>query len=152
MDGNGLCGYGNRFYWGSAEQCEDEAREEEFTYDNDATYMDSGKDCAKYSYQKRRQMSGLPGSIPEFGMINTVDYRRGNESPQRGKLNQLVKACYQARRTGKRISRFRSDPAGHQDKIFTYCSKNDIEYYVTLDKNKLVMKAIRKLTGGVGSD
>lgn len=123
-------------------------REEEFTYDNDATYMDSGKDCAEYSYQKRRQMSGLLGSIAEIGMINTVDYRRGNESPQWGILNQLRKACSQAQRAGKRIRRFRSDSAAHQDKIFTYCSKNDIEYYVTLDKNELAMKAVRKLTGG----
>jgi hypothetical protein len=121
------------------------AREEEFTYDNDATYMDSGKECAEYSYQKRRQMSGLLGSIAEIGMINTVDYRRGNESPQWGIINQLRKACSQARRAGKRIRRFRSDSAGHQDKIFTYCSKNDIEYYVTLDKSEGIMKTVRRL-------
>ncbi|MBF0532714.1 MAG: hypothetical protein HQL23_06400 [Candidatus Omnitrophica bacterium] len=31
----------------------------EFTYDNDATYLDSGKDSAEYSYQKRKQFSYL---------------------------------------------------------------------------------------------
>jgi len=36
-----------------------EAKEEEFTFDNDATYMDSGKDSAAYSYQGTKQMSGL---------------------------------------------------------------------------------------------
>jgi hypothetical protein len=123
-----------------------QAREEEFTYDNDATYMDSGKECAEYSYQKRRQMSGLLGSIAELGIINTVDYRRGNVSPLTGIFNQLRKACTQAKRAGKRISRFRSDSAAHQDKIFTYCSMNDIEYYVTLDKNEGVLKTIRKLS------
>lgn len=121
------------------------AREEEFTYDNDATYMDSGKESAEYSYQRRRQMCGLLGSIAELGIINTVDYRRGNASPQVGILNQLRKACSQARRADKRIRRFRSDSAGHQDKILTYCSMNDIEYYVTLDKNESVMKTVRKL-------
>jgi hypothetical protein len=120
------------------------SREVEFTFDSDATYMDSGKECAEYSYQKRRQMSGLLGSIAEIGMINTVDYRRGNASPQKGILNQLKKACAQAGRAGKRIKRFRSDSAGHQDEIFTYCSMNDIAYYVTLDKNERLMKTIKK--------
>ena len=119
--------------------------EKEFTFDSDATYMDSGKRSAEYSYQGRRQMSGLLGSIAEVGMINTVDYRRGNASPQVGILNHLRKACSQAQRVGKRISRFRSDSAGHQDKIFTYCDINNIEYYVTLDKNEGILKTVKKL-------
>lgn len=122
-----------------------QSEEEEFTFDSDATYIDSGKKVAEYSYQGRRQMSGLLGSIAEIGMINTVDYRRGNASPQVGILNHLRKACLQARRAGKRISRFRSDSAGHQDKIFTYCDINEIKYYVTLDKNEGVMKTVKKL-------
>lgn len=122
-----------------------EAKEEEFTFDSDATYIDSEKRSAEYSYQGRRQMSALMGSIAELGMINAVDYRRGNASPQVGILNQLRKACAQARRAGKRIYRFRSDSAAHQDKIFTFCFMNDIEFYVTLDKNEGVMKTIKKL-------
>lgn len=122
-----------------------EAEEEEFTFDNDATYMDSGKDCAAYSYQERRQMSGLLGCIAELGLINTVDYRRGNFSPQVGILNQIRKACRQAEMAGKRIKIFRSDSAGAQDKIFTYCAKKDILWYVTLDKNEGIRKAIKKI-------
>lgn len=119
--------------------------ETEFTFDSDATYMDSGKDSAEYSYQGCRQMSALVGSIAELGMINTVDYRRGNASPQVGILNQLRKACAQTQRAGKRIKRFRSDSAAHQDKIFTYCDIHGIEYYVTQDKNEAVMKAVKRL-------
>jgi hypothetical protein len=122
-----------------------QAKEEEFTYDNDATYMDSSKDIAAYSYNKTKQMSGLLGGIAELGIINTVDYRRGNVSPQTGILNQLRKACQQAEKAGKRIKIFRSDSAAHQDKIFTYCARKDIEWYVTLDKNSGVMKTIKKL-------
>ena len=122
-----------------------QAKDEEFTFDSDATYMDSDKRSAEYSYQGSRQMSGLLGCIAEIGIINTVDYRRGNASPQVGILNQLRKACWQAEQAGKRIKRFRSDSAAHQDKIFTYCAKKDIDFYVTLDKNPGVMKAIKKL-------
>jgi len=50
--------------------------------------MDSGKDSAAYSYQGSKQMSGCWVCIAELGIINTVDYRRGNESPQVGILNQ----------------------------------------------------------------
>lgn len=121
------------------------SKQREFTFDSDATYIDSDKRSAEYSYEGRRQMSGLLGSIAELGMINTVDYRRGNASPQVGILNHLRKACLQAKRADKRIRRFRSDSAGHQDKIFTYCDVNDIEYYVTIDKNKGVMKTVKKL-------
>src|SRR3989338_3416553 len=66
---------------------------EGLTYDNDATYFDSGKDSAKYSYQKEKQFSVLVGVIAECGIINTVDYRPGNISPATGILNQLRKAC-----------------------------------------------------------
>lgn len=118
---------------------------EELTYDNDATYIDSGKDSAAYSYKGRKQFSGLLGFIPEIGMINTVDYRPGNKSPQTGILNQLRKACRQAEGAGKRIIRFRSDSAAHQDKIFTYCDIKGIEYYISLDKNAAIKRMIKRL-------
>ena len=60
-----------------------------FTYGNDATYIDSDKNSAEYSYQKKRQYSGLLGFIPELDICSTVDFRRGNISPCDGILNQL---------------------------------------------------------------
>jgi hypothetical protein len=114
------------------------AGEEEFTYDNDATYFDSDKRSATYSYQMKRQHSGLIGCIAELGMINTVDYRRGHVSPRTGIFNQLRKAVRQAKRGGKRISKFRSDSAGHQNKIFKFCNRNNVEYYISLVKNAAV--------------
>lgn len=128
--------------------------EEKLTYDNDATYFDSTKESATYSYQGRKQFCGLMGSIAETGMINTVDFRRGNESPQVGILNQLKKAVDQAKAAGKRIVRFRSDSAAHQIEIMTYCDMDEIEYYISLDKNAAVMKSVeevkrwKKMEGG----
>jgi hypothetical protein len=90
-------------------------------------------------------MSGLLGCIAELGLINTVDYRRGNISARTGILNHLRKACQQAEKAGKRIKRFRSDAAAHQDKIFTYCAKKDIEFYVSLDKDVRMMKTVKQL-------
>lgn len=122
-----------------------EADNEEFTYDNDATFIDSDKKSAAYSYQGIRQFSGLMGCVTELGLINTVDYRPGNVSPQTGILNQLRKAVGQAQKAGKKIVRFRSDSAGYQVKILGFCDSHGIEYYVTADKNAAVMKRIKQL-------
>lgn len=122
-----------------------EAKEEEFTYDNDATFIDSNKRSAAYSYQGIRQFSGLTGCVAELGLVNTVDFRPGNISPQAGILNQLRKTARQAEKVGKRVARFRSDSAAHQNKIFTFCDSKGIEYYITVDKNKAVVKSIHKL-------
>ena len=119
-----------------------ESDEEEFTYDNDATYSDSNKNSAAYSYQGTRQHSGLIGCIAELGIINTEDFRRGNVSPQTGIYNQLRKAVSQARTAGKKIKRFRSDSASHQNKIFRLCNEENIEYYISLDKNGAVKACI----------
>ena len=116
------------------------------TYDNDATYIDSEKDSAKYSYQKEKQFSALVGMIAECGIINTVDYRPGNVSPSMGILNQLRKACRQARQAGKRVKRFRSDSAAYQNKIMTFCDRNEVEYYISVDQNDAVKRRIGRLS------
>jgi|APSaa5957512622_1039677.scaffolds.fasta_scaffold38689_1 hypothetical protein len=113
----------------------------EFTYDNDATYFDSNKDSAAYSYQKEKQFSALLGTIPELSnLCATVDFRPGNVSPAAGILNQLKKAVLYAKKTGKKLARFRSDSAAHNLDIFLYCESNNIKYFVSLDKNAITKK------------
>lgn len=118
---------------------------EELTYDNDATYIDSNKDSARYSYQKRKQFSVLMGTIVETGMIHTIDYRSGNISPQAGILDQLKNVVSQARQVGKEITKFRSDSAAYQIQIMTYCDVNEIKYYISVDKNEGIKKEISKI-------
>ena len=117
--------------------------ETELTYDNDATYFDSAKESAKYSYQKTKQFSGLVGCIAELGMINTVDFRRGNVSPISGIKNQLQKAVGQAKAAKKQIKRFRSDSAAYQMGIMTYCDVEGIKYFISADKDNAVKKKIK---------
>jgi hypothetical protein len=71
-----------------------------------------------------------------------MDFRRGNISPQTGILNQLRKAVKQAKEAGKRIVRFRSDSAGHQNAVFKFCEEEGIGYYVSLDKNAAIKEII----------
>lgn len=115
---------------------------EGFTYDNDAMYVDSDKKSASYSYQKVKQFSGLMGCIAELGLINTVEFRTGRVSPSMGIYNQLRDAVRQAKAAGKRIKRFRSDSAGHQNAIFRYCDREKIDYYISINKNEAIMRFI----------
>ncbi|MBU3759220.1 MAG: hypothetical protein FGM27_04745 [Candidatus Omnitrophica bacterium] len=43
----------------SAKEAMSKSEVKEFTYDNDATYFSSSKECAEYSYKKEKQMSAL---------------------------------------------------------------------------------------------
>ena len=116
---------------------------QEFTYDGDATYFDSEKESATYSYQMKKQYSGMLGFIAELGICNTMDFRPGNVSPQTGLLNQLRKTVGQAKTADKRISKARFDSAGHQNKVFEFCEGEKIYYYISLDKNAAVMECVK---------
>lgn len=116
----------------------------ELTYDNDATYINSKKNCAQYSYQKEKQVSGLLGYISEVsGLCITADFRPGNISPADGILEQIKAAVRIVEASGKRVSRFRSDSAAHQFDIFQYCETEAICYFVSLDKNAVVVREVR---------
>ena len=119
-----------------------EADEKEFTYDNDATYFDSEKKSADYSYQKRKQFSGLLGFIAELGICATVDFRQGHISPRSGIYHQLQKVIQMAEKAGKRIAVVRMDSAGHQNKIFEKGNEKSIRYYISLAKNEEVKESI----------
>jgi len=120
----------------------------EFTYDGDATYFDSEKDSATYSYQMKKQYSGMLGFIAELGICNTMDFRPGHVSPQTGVLNQLRKAVKQAKAAGKRITKVRFDSAGHQNAVFEFCEEEGIDYYISLDKNAAVQEIIQETPEG----
>ncbi len=122
--------------------------EEELTYDNDAAYFDSDKESAEYSYQKRKQFSGLTGCIAELGMINTVDFRRENVSPQSGIMNQLKKAMGQAKAAGKRIKNFRSDSVAYRIDIMTQCDITETNYFISADKDEAVRRTIARIKAG----
>jgi hypothetical protein len=114
---------------------------DEFVYDSDATYFDSQKDCATYSYQESKQMSAMLGFLPELnGLCVTADYRPGNESPASGILEQLQHINKLAKRAKKKLISFRHDSAAHNMEIFQFCEKNKINYFVTLCKDKVVMQ------------
>ena len=122
-----------------------ESAAKELTYDNDATYMDSGKECAQWSYQGRQQMSGLLGYIAELGLCATVDYRRGNISPADGVLEQLKRVIRMAKKAKKHVRIFRSDSVAYNNEIIKLCNKEQIKYYISARKAENVQKLIQSV-------
>lgn len=122
-----------------------QSEEKEFTYDNDATYMDSEKECAQWSYQGSRQMSGLLGYIAELGICATVDYRRGNISPADGVILQLRRAIRMAKKAKKRIRIFRSDSVAYNNEIIRLCNQQKMKYYISARKAKNVKALIQSV-------
>ena len=117
-----------------------------FIYDNDATYFNSKKKCANYSYKKEKQMSGLLGFLPKLGGICiTADYRKGNISPSEGIIEQLKQAVKLARKAGKVIGIFRSDSAAHKYEIIKYCRDKAIKFYISIRKNKGIQEIIKSI-------
>ena len=122
------------------------SKESEFTYDNDATYFNSDKDSATYSYKKEKQFSALLGTVPELsGLCVTMDYRPGNVSPAKGILNQLRKMVLMSAKAKKKVARFRSDSAAHNLDIFLYCEKQDIKFFVSLDRNAVTLSEAKDI-------
>lgn len=122
-----------------------ESKETEFTYDNDATYFESRKRSAEYSYRGSKDFSGLLGFVPELNLCTTMEFRRGNISPREGILNQIKDMRGICERTGKRLRRIRLDSAGHNKDIFNYCNKEGIEFHITLCKNEAIKGEIANL-------
>lgn len=112
----------------------------EFTFDSDATFFDSDKNCAEWSYLESRQMNAMLGFIPELsGLCVAADYRSGNVSPSKGIMEQLKHTRWLALQAGKRVTRFRHDSASHNMEIFKYCDKHKIKFFVTIVKNSEVL-------------
>lgn len=121
------------------------SKEEQFTYDNDATYCESAKGSASYSYRETHDHSALLGFFTEIGMCATMDFRTGSVSPRSGIGEQLTEAIGMAKEAGKRISRVRLDSAGHSNTIIQTCQDERIALYVTLAQNEAVVEIIRGL-------
>lgn len=117
----------------------------EFTYDNDATYFESQKNGAQYSYRETRDFSGLLGFIPELNICTTMDFRPGNISPRDGIVQQIKHMISLCKKAKKKMKRLRLDSAGHNNEIFKLCDKNGIDFYITLAKNTAIKEIIYQL-------
>lgn len=115
-----------------------------YTFDPDATGIESHKRTAEMTYK------GYPGYMPMLGALVEVpvwlvdDFRPGNRPPQAEALAILDKAL-QRMPAGKRIGFLRSDSAWYQADIFNRCEQRHIVFAVTADQDKAVKDVIATL-------
>lgn len=125
---------------------------EELTYDNDATYYESGKESASYSYRGTKDYSVLMGFFAELDMCVTMEHRSGSVSPRDGILSQIKEAQLVAKSAGKEITNLRIDSAGHCDDIFRYANKQGMKYYISLSKNVAIKEIIANISDSEWKD
>jgi len=118
-------------------------KNEELILDIDATFIESHKNTAKWSYKD------APGYMPMVGHINNgwiidVDFREGNEAPASKNL-EFIKQCELQLPLGVKFDRFRADSASYQADIFNYCEEKNILFTVTAKKNRSMFSSIKSI-------
>jgi len=88
----------------------------------------------------------LVGHLAENGLIIGDEFREGNESPQTGNLEFIMK-CERQLPKGKRLIAFRSDSAAYQASIINYCDREDavILFGIGADLDSAVRNAIKRI-------
>jgi hypothetical protein len=115
------------------------------TVDIDATLIASDKRDAAMTYE------GFTGYCPMLtfeassGLCLLGEFRDGNASPAADILDHLKYANRLIKKNGKILEKFRSDSAAYNHKIFDYCVKEGILFYVVADHDSAVMAAIKDI-------
>lgn len=119
-------------------------KNEELILDIDASFVESHKNTAKYSYK------GAPGYMPMIGHINggyviDVDFRAGNVAPADKNL-EFIKQCALQLPLGVKFDRVRVDSAGYQAAIFNYCDEQKIKFTISGQMDTSVKRNIEEIT------
>ena len=75
----------------------------QITLDIDATVIESNKRAARYTYKKHRGYTPMVGHIAETDQVVAVEFREGNESPNKENL-QFIQRCESALPEGVSVS------------------------------------------------
>jgi len=118
-------------------------KNEELILDIDASFIETYKNTAKWSYK------GAPGYMPMIGHINggyviDVDFREGNVAPANENL-EFIKQCQLQLPLGVKFDRVRIDSAGYQAEIFNHCDRENILFTISGRKDKSVWESINNL-------
>ena len=81
----------------------------DYTLDLDASFIDSGKAAATYSYLKEKGYMPMLAALYENGLFVDDAFREGNVSPATGHVEVYRRAKARVEEAGKRIAQFRAD-------------------------------------------
>jgi len=115
------------------------------TVDIDATLIASDKRTAAMTYEGFRGYCPMLTFEASSGLCLLGEFRNGNASPAADILDHLKYANKLIKKSGKLLEKFRSDSAAYNHKIFDYCIKEDILFYVVANHDSAIMAAIKDI-------
>jgi hypothetical protein len=115
-----------------------------YTLDIDATFIESHKREAKYSYHNEPGYYPMTGWLAEEELCLGYEFREGNESPSADNL-QFIKFCERQLPKGKRIGMVRSDSAAYNSMVIGYCQRSKMRFVIAADKDAAVLASIKAL-------
>ena len=101
----------------------------QITLDIDATVIESSKRSAQFTYKKHRGCTPMIGHIGVTGQVVAVEFRAGNESPNKHNL-EFIQRCQSALPDGVSISHVRIDAAGYQAAVINHAMDNGMGFVI----------------------
>ena len=111
------------------------------TLDIDATVIESNKRAAEFTYKKHRGHTPMVGHICETDQVVAVEFREGNESPNKKNL-EFIKRCQSALPDGVSVSRVRIDAAGYQAAVINHAMDSDMGFAIRAKMDRTVKETI----------
>ena len=116
----------------------------QITLDIDATVIESNKRTARYTYKKHRGYTPMVGHIAETDQVVAVEFREGNESPNKENL-QFIQRCESALPEGVSVSDVRIDAAGYQAAVINYAMDNGMGFAIRAKMDSAVKETISEI-------
>lgn len=122
-----------------------ESLRKEHTLDIDAFGIYANKDSAKMTYKGEKGYMPIVGHLSELDWCLGYEFREGNVPPC-DRNYQFIIACFDNLPKDHRITRFRSDGAAYQAKIFNLLDRKCIKFTISGSKNSDMKREIQAIS------
>lgn len=116
----------------------------DYTLDADATYVESWKHDAVFSYHNSKGYYPMLGFLYETPVCLYDEFREGNVSPKTGQVS-FYYACKSRMPQSKRIARYRADSASYQADLINNLEKDGVIWAVTASQDEAVKSVIASI-------
>jgi len=112
-----------------------------YTLDADATYVESWKQDAEFSYRNTKGYYPMLGFLYETPVCLYDEFREGNVSPNTDQIS-FYQACKSRMPAGKRIARYRADSASYQADLINALEEDGVLWSITASQDAAVKSAM----------
>lgn len=120
-------------------------RVKDYTLDLDASFVESDKESARYSYLNEKGYMPMMGAFYETEVFVDDEFREGNVSPQAGHVAVYRRSQALAKSVGKTVARVRADSASYNAELINALEEDGVQWTITADKNSAVMELINRI-------